>query len=168
MSGSLCERNGLTVLWALGHVHDAWERDNSFYYLPEVDLYSDEDKNNREEIDILCVKAGIFYAAEVKKSVFSFLKNKKGKSTKNEINKFIRKVKLIKPDKALLVFESYCHDKKNENALKKEIARAVSKIQKDTGVETKYLVACDIKSFSEYPTNLGIWGRRTNKLFYKD
>lgn len=35
---SLCERNGMTVLWALGQLQDM-PLNSSFYYLPEVDLY---------------------------------------------------------------------------------------------------------------------------------
>src|SRR3989338_5548721 len=100
---SLCERNGLTVLWALGHLQ---ERDvhSSFYYLPEVDLFlKHNNSEEKHEIYILCMLGGKFYAVEVKFSSIGFTKNS------DEIEKFIKKISLIRPDVAILAFEQYCN-----------------------------------------------------------
>lgn len=93
----LCNQNGFTVLWVLGYLQDMNLCDD-FYFLPEVNLYINDKLDG--EIDILCVRAGEFCAVEAKKTVRAFLQAQ-------EIDKFIKKVKLIKPNVAILAFEEY-------------------------------------------------------------
>lgn len=148
---SLCEHNGLTVLWALNNFQDRGIR-NSFYYLPEVDLFLKEDNNEpKNEIDILCVLEGKFYATEVKKSANNFTKKS------DEIDKFIEKIKLIRPDVAQLVFEQYCEEEADIQSAKQELKKVAANISKSLGkyIKVETVVACDYPEFSEYPVDIG-------------
>ncbi len=147
---SLVTHNGLTVLWALNNFQDRGIR-NSFYYLPEVDLFLKKDSSEpKNEIDILCVVEGKFYATEVEKSASSFT------SKTDEINKFIKKINLIRPDVALLVFEQYCKEGENAEPIKEELKKVVADISKNVGnyIKVEIVVASDYSEFSEYPVDL--------------
>jgi len=72
---SLVKHDGLPVLWTLGLLHKRSK--GSFYYLTEVCLYKNRIKKNSNEIDILCLVDGIFYAVEVKTSISSFTEKQK-------------------------------------------------------------------------------------------
>lgn len=150
---SLVSRNGLTVLWALNNFQDRGIQ-NSFYYLPEVDLFLDRDSSeSKNEIDILCVVEGKFYATEVEKSASSFI----GKS--DEIKKFIKKINLIRPDVALLVFEQYCKEGENTDPIKKELKKVVADIYKNVSnyIKVEIVVASDYPEFNEYPLDIGYY-----------
>jgi rubredoxin len=158
---SLYEHNGLTVLWALGHLHETESLVHSFYYLPEVDLY--HEYNNLEtsnEIDLLCVIGGRFYAVEVKLSAIGFTEKP------DEINKFIGEIKLIRPDVALLVFEQYCELEKDVESTKVELRKVAEHISGSVGkhIKVETLVASDFVEFVNHPINLGYWGNRVSKL----
>ena len=70
---SLQKHSGLPVLWTLGFLQEVLHA-GSFWYLPEVDLYEkDDDPESKNEIDILCMRDGAFYAVEAKRSAHLFL-----------------------------------------------------------------------------------------------
>jgi hypothetical protein len=157
---TLCEHNGLPVLWALGHLQEM-NRHASFYYLPEVDLYlKDNRSNNKYEIDFLCVMGGRFYAAEVKLSAASFIEKP------DEIIKFIEKIKMIQPDTALLVFERYCESEVDIRNIKTKLDEVILEISRKVGrhITVKSLVASDVQEFNEYPVDLGYSGERVQKM----
>lgn len=158
---SLCEHNGLTVLWALGQLQKV-DKDQSFYYLPEVDLYPESDnRETKNEIDLLCVIGGRLYAAEVKLSAIGFIEKP------NEINKFIEEIKLIRPDVALLIFEQYCESDPDLEATKIKLTKVLDDIAGSVGkhMTVKHMVASDFSEFSEYPIGLGYFGKRITKMF---
>lgn len=148
---SLCEHNGLTVLWALNNFQYGYVQ-NCFYYLPEVDLFLKEDSNEpKNEIDILCVLDGKFYAVEVKLSAISFTNDS------DKIDKFSQKIKLIRPDVALLVFEQYCDEEAEVQSTKQELNKVVTCISKSVGkyIRVETIVASDFPEFAEYPVDIG-------------
>jgi hypothetical protein len=160
---SLYEHNGLTVLWALGYLQDRYAR-NSFYYLPEVDLFPEYDNlHNKNEIDTLCVLKGKFCAVEVKLSAISFIEKS------GEIKKFTEKIKLIQPDVALLVFEQYCESETDLEATKQALKKVVEEISQSVGqhIKIKTMVASDFLEFNEFPAELGPWGRRVLEMLEK-
>jgi len=165
VTSSLCERNGLTVLWAIGFLHDgAFNR--SFYYLPEVDLYPNyNNSENKEEIDFLCVKEGKFIAGEVKGSVFGFTRDDTAKTqVTDKIDKFTKKINNLKPDTALLVFEKYCENQNEIGAAKKELKEALERIKENANVKNLHvdaIVGDDVAQFRDYPIDYGVHGRRT-------
>ena len=157
---SLCERNGLTVLWALGHLQERYVH-SSFYYLPEVNLFIDSEK--KHEIDILCMMDGKFYAVEVKFSSTGFTKKP------DEIEKFIKKISLIRTDVALLVFEQYCDSETDLDSAKDDLKKVLEDISRRTGecIKIKTVVASDFAEFNEFPVSLGHFGNRVLKMLYK-
>ncbi|HEY5140932.1 MAG TPA: hypothetical protein VIJ25_16690, partial [Methylococcales bacterium] len=156
---SLCSHNGLTVLWALGYLQDQ-DRKNSYYYFPEINLYP-ENNNYKvsNEIDILCVLEGKFYAAEVKLSAASLTKKP------GDIEKFVNKINLIRPDVALLIFEQYCEDPVDLKQTRKDLETTIADISARVGeyVKVETVIASDFLDFSEYPIDLGYQGKRVDK-----
>jgi hypothetical protein len=163
VSDSLVSRNGLSVLWALGFLHGSMHR-GSFYFLPEVDLYFEEGGlTKREEIDILCVQNGTLMAAEVKKSATSFLRKD------GEISKFVTKIKALKPDTALLIFEELSENPAEAPQVKIELEQVRQQISADTRLDSnklKAIVASESREFREYGEDFGWCGERTEKFLY--
>jgi hypothetical protein len=162
---SLCEHNGLTVLWALGHLQNRYAR-NSFYYLPEVDLFLEQDNpdnKNKREIDILCILEGKFYAVEVKLSAISFFQES------DSIKKFTEKIKLIQPDIAFLVFEQYCDSEAEIESTKQKLKKVIEELSQNVGknIKIEIMVASDFPEFNEFPVELGSWGRRVSEVLDK-
>ncbi len=158
---SLCERNGLTVLWALGDLQDR-PMNHSFYYLPEVDLFSKIDSTeNKGEIDILCVLDGKFYAAEVKLTVISFVQDA------DEVEKYIEKINLIRPDVALLIFEYYCDSESEVTATKERLEEVREKIigQLRKNIALEIVVAIDLQRYIEPPMDFGYQGERVHRFY---
>jgi hypothetical protein len=158
---SLTKQNGLTVLWALGFLQNRIARD-SFWYLPEVDLYEKyDDQTKKNEIDILCVVDGKFYAAEVKRSASLFI-NKTG-----EIDNFVKEINMIQPDIAMLAFERYCDLEKDVEATKTSFSKVSAEIKRriDPCIELKVIVAHDVQDFNEYTADLGYFGKRIYKFY---
>lgn len=157
---SLFERNGLTVLWALGFLQTSKARD-SFYYMPEVDLYESWDGESKNEIDILCMVDGKFHAVEVKLSAYSFVNNGP------EVEKFIQELKLIRPDKGILIFEQYSDNESDEQKTSEKLKNTVERISSEvfdiTGVEA--FIASEYRSFSDFPLNLGYEGKRVMEFY---
>ena len=160
---SMHTHTGLPVLWALNYLKEM-TINNSFYYLPEVDLFLNDNSEKKDEIDILCMLDGRFYAVEVKLSATGFTKKQ------DEINKFIKKISLIMPDVALLAFEKYCDLETNVVSAKEELKNVVKDISQKVGqhIKVETVVASDFEEFNELPLNLGYWGKRVLKMLVKN
>ena len=153
---SLEKHSGLPVLWALGFLQDRMHG-GSFWYLPEVDLYDNhDDKESKNEIDILAVLDGVFYAVEAKRNASSFL-NKIG-----NVEKFVNIVELLRPDIALLAFEGYCREKENLEEIKAKLAETSKCISDRIGPWTKLeiLIASEVQGYDDFPPDLGWSGQR--------
>ncbi len=156
---SLQKHSGLPVLWTLGFSQDQLHT-GAFWYLPEVDLYErDGDPKSKNEIDILCMQDGAFYAVEAKRSASTFL-NKPGGP-----DKFVKVIGLLRPDVALLAFERYCVEGEDVKATKARLAEAARVIDEQIGPWTKLkiLVAQDVAGFNVFPADLGWFGHRVRK-----
>jgi len=156
---SLIKHTGLPVLWSLGYLQDQYYS-GGYWYVPEVDLYIDDhDPNNKNEIDILCIQGGVYYAVEVKKSVSTFV-NKEG-----SIDKFIEVINNLAPDIALLSFQRYCPDEGDESDIKKKLADAVKDISGKIGSDKKLevIVAQDIQDYNKFSADIGWFGSRVHK-----
>ncbi len=157
VTNSLVTSNGLTVLWALGHLHDSLFQ-GSFYYLPEANLFYEEGgEKKREEIDILSVGNGKFLVGEVKKTATSFLRKD------GEIAKFITKVNALKPSVALLIFEQFAVDAAEVEQVKVDLNKVRDMILKKTGLDSSSLsivVASEERKFDEYGHDFGVTGPR--------
>jgi rubredoxin len=156
---SLQKHSGLPVLWTLGFLQDRLLA-GAFWYLPEVDLYdSDDDPQSKNEIDILCMLNGAFFAVEAKRSASMFL------SEAGALDKFLKMTGLLRPDVALLAFERYCAEEKDVQATKARLAEAARVIRERIGPWTKLeiLVAEDVDGFNDFPTDLGWSGHRVRK-----
>lgn len=156
---SLKKHSGLPVLWALGFLQDRLHT-GAFWYLPEVDLYErDDDLQSKNEIDILCMLNGAFYAVEAKRSA-SIVLNKA-----EAIDKFVKVIGLLRPDVALLAFERYCAEGEDVEATKARLTEAAKVIRERIGPWTKLeiLVAQDVAGFNDFSADLGWYGRRVRK-----
>lgn len=132
----------------------------SFWYLPELDLYeSDDNPELKNEIDILCMLGGKFCAIEVKTSASVFL-NKAG-----SVDKFVKIIGMLRPDIAMLSFERYGKEGDDLAGIKARLQDAAKSIRERLGPATtlQVLVAEDIQEFNAFPTALGWHGRRTRK-----
>jgi len=156
---SLIKHSGLPVLWTLGFLQDR-HHTNSYWYLPEVDLYeSDDNSELKNEIDILCMLDGKFYAVEVKASASIFL-NKDG-----AIDKFLKVIGMLRPDVAMLSFERYGRKGNDVAAIKIKLQEAAKyiRVRLAPGTTLEILVAEDIGEFNDFPRDLGWYGRRTRE-----
>lgn len=156
---SLQKHHGLSVLWTLGFLQDRLHT-GDFWYLPEVDLYEkDDDPQSKNEIDILCMLDGAFYAVETKRSA-SLILNKAG-----ALDKFVKVIGLLRPDVALLAFERYCAEGEDAQAMKERLAEAAKATSDRIGPWTKLkiIVAEDIEGFKDFPADIGWNGRRVSK-----
>jgi hypothetical protein len=151
---SLFKHFGLPVLWTLGFLQD--QVHSSYWYLPEVDLYENDDNSLKNEIDILCMLNYKFYAVEVKKSASVFL----GKP--GAIEKFVKVIELLRPDVAMLSFERYGKEGDDVADIKAKLEQAKQLIQGrlTPGIMLEVLVAAEISEFNEFPRDLGWYGSR--------
>lgn len=156
---SLQKHSGLPVLWALGFLQDRLHT-GAFWYLPEVDLYEgDDDPQSKNEIDILCMLDGAFYAVEAKLSASLFLNKAQA------LDKFVKVIGLLRPDVALLAFERYCAEGEDVEATKARLAEAAKAIRERIGPWTKLeiVIAHDVEGFNDFPADIGWYGRRVSK-----
>ncbi|MVF24650.1 hypothetical protein EVC37_24065 [Methylocaldum sp. BRCS4] len=156
---SLIKHSGLPVLWTLGFLQDQHHME-SYWYLPEVDLYEREDNPElKNEIDILCMLGGKFYAVEAKATA-SMVLNKTG-----SIEKFLKVIGMLRPDVAMLSFERYGNEDDDIPNIKARLQEAEQFISERLapGTTLTILVAEDINDFNEFPHNLGWYGRRTRE-----
>lgn len=157
-------RSGLTVLWTVSHLFErSWG--SGSIYLPEVNLIkSEENDEDRNEIDILAIIEGKFVVSEVKYSVESFIDNPE------EISKFTEIINKLNPDVAILAFEVY--DNLDSPKKIEEISTRFRDIFDElktkipSYVDFRYFVARDVKEFRNFPIELGPWGERTLKVCY--
>ena len=112
-------------------------------------------------IDLVCVKGGVFYAAEAKLSAVGFIERP------DEINKFVEEIKLIRPDIALLVFERYCESEPDLESTKIKLKKVLGDVARSVGssISVESMVASDFSDFNEYPVDLGHIGKRVRKIF---
>ena len=153
---SLQKHSGLPVLWTLGYLQDRLHA-GDFWYLPEVDLYErDDDPESKNEIDILCMLDGMFYAGEVKRSASVFL------NVGGSLDKFVNIIKMLRPDVALLSFEKYCNQGEDEEAMRKRLTEATETIGERIAPwsKLKVLVAQDVAGFNDFSADLGWYGPR--------
>jgi hypothetical protein len=147
------------VLWTLGFLQDRLHT-GAFWYLPEVDLYKrDDDPQSKNEIDILSMLDGAFYAVEAKRSASIFLNKAEA------LDKFVEVIELLRPDVALLAFDRYCADGEDVQTMKARLAEAANVIRARIGPWTKLeiLVAQDVAGFNDFSADLGWFGPRVRK-----
>ena len=141
---TLITHSGLPVLWALAQIQEREINANSFYYLPEVTIETEQSGGiKKNEIDFLCVVDGLFCVGEVKLHAKGFMKEKEAK-------KFIRVINLLSPDRAYLVFEDYAKESDNRNDDKRNFNDFINKrISPELlgNIELKIIVAADDDSF---------------------
>lgn len=157
---ALAEHNGLTVLWGISHLLRKSILSQSLY-LPEIDLYRKyDDDQHKNEVDLIAIIDGNFIIAEVKRSAASFI------DKTEEADKFVDEVNRLCPDVAYLIFEKICDDendkKRYEDHIKDLVDELMRKIPKTT--ELKIVVASQEFEFSEFPSQLGPYGRRTMRM----
>lgn len=158
---SLQKHSGLPVLWTLGRLQDRLHTGN-FWHLPEVNLYErEDDPRSTNEIDILCMLNGAFFAVEAKRSASMFL-NKAG-----TLDKFVKVIELLRPDVALLAFERYCSEGEDEQTTKTRLAEAANVVRERIGpwIKLEILVAQDIARFNDFPADLGWFGSRVTQYY---
>lgn len=156
---SLYKHAGLPVLWTAGFLHDNLHT-GSFWYLPEVDLYDSDASDVKNEIDILCMIRGEFYAVEVKSTVSLFL-NKDG-----AIDKFVDIVSRLRPDVALLSFEKYSNDDAVGVSVRESLKQAAEIIRNRIGpwIRLETLIAEDMLDFRDFSSDFGYHGERVGNF----
>ena len=109
----------------------------------------------------MCVRGGIYYAAEVKLSAISFVEKQE------EIDKFMEKIELIHPDVALLIFEQYCESEDDSESTKAKLEKVLKDIAGSVGkgIRVESMVASESSDFKEYPADLGHMGKRVHGIF---
>lgn len=128
VSNSVMRHSGLTTLWTIGFLHEnpyiftknGQPLRTCFYYLPEVDLFLDDQNKQRKEIDVLCVVGGKFCAGEAKLSVSQFIIKESGEINTFKVDEFVDKINLIKPDIAILSFLTLSAEKSSDPKITKE------------------------------------------------
>jgi hypothetical protein len=160
-SDSLCgSNNSLSVLWALDYLKSSYYFGRCFYFLPEVDLYVDEGKKTKSEIDLLCVMGRKLIAGEAKKTACAFLNEK-------AISSFVKQIQLIRPDIAILAFEGYGCDPDKLQEIKSQLENVKETIEQsivDYGLEVNIIIADEL---SEYPIQLYPIGKRVRTFLQK-
>ena len=143
---SLEKHRGLPVLWTLGYLQERGHT-QPFWYLPEVELFAGDDPSGEHnEIDILCVLGGTFYAVEVKSSASLFL------NKTDAANKFVKVIRKLRPDVAMLSFESYCHEANAVEEVKARLNVAAATIRQQLAGEAKL----EIVVVEEHCANLSL------------
>lgn len=159
ITSALIEQNGLTVLWAINHLMDVFDRPQAFY-LPEVNLFKNREGNDNNEIDLLAVIDGKLVAAEVKLSAANFLDNP------DEVTAFIDEIQRITPDIAFLICEQYCQEQADIDEYKEKLEVVTGNIRESVpNVEVKVIVASEVDGFNAVPIELGPRCERTYAFF---
>ncbi|ANB26649.1 hypothetical protein A6F57_16515 [Alteromonas stellipolaris] len=153
--------SGLAVLWGLYQLQDMGRR-HSFLYLPEVLLrYDHYDPNSKNEIDLIGVLDGQFFAGEVKRSADYFC-NRQG-----EAEKFMAVIREVSPDVAILVFEQWSEEQGNIVQTKLQIEELKENFLNTFGgnIELRVLVFSELPRYHQLEDDFGIFGRHTSKLY---
>ena len=136
----------------------------SFYFLPEVDLYTETPAGDvKEEIDILCVIEGKFCAVEVKKTATQLTKKPEA------IEKFIRKIKTLRPDIAILSFESLSDEPNDFIEVRGSLNKIAAQVKAQSGIsklQLQIFVADEIDDFRKSSNEIGIDGPRCRALTF--
>lgn len=159
ITSALIEQNGLTVLWAVDHLINTFNRFQAFY-LPEIMLFKSPGGSDNNEIDFIAVIDGKFVVAEVKLSAASFTDNP------NEVATFIDEIQRLSPDTAFLIFEQYCQNHEEIEGYKNKLNIVLASIREIVSyVEVKAIVASEVEDFYAVPVEIGPWGERTYAFF---
>jgi hypothetical protein len=153
--------SGLPVLWGLYQLQDMGRR-HSFLYLPEVLLrYDHDDPNNKNEIDLIGVLDGQFFAGEVKRSADYFC-NRQG-----EVDKFMVVIREVSPDVAILVFEQWSEEQGNVEQTKLQIEELKENFSNtfEGNIELRVLVFSELSRYHQLEGDFGVMGEHVSKLY---
>lgn len=155
------EHSGLPVVWALNYIQNISYM-NSFLYLPEVNIYYNDKKSNHiNEIDLLGIYDGIFFAGEAKRTAEYFL-------TDREADKFIELIKYISPDQAFLAFDKYSEDESKIEETKSNLEDFKKRFQTQfSNIKLTILTFEGFLNFSTPVINFGTHGKNVYAFFEK-
>ncbi|TQV87362.1 hypothetical protein [Aliikangiella coralliicola] len=154
---------GLPVLWGLSEIQYS-ARNNSFYYLPEVDLFYDwKDRSNKNEIDLVGVVDGKLFIGEAKRSADYFINDDE------EVEKFKCLIREIKPDVAILVFEQYAENSDlidtTKTSLEQFKVTLVDEIQ--FKIDLRIMISSDYENYAEFGFDFGETGSNVMRFNIK-
>ena len=160
---SLAKHNGLTVLWGISNlIERSFSRQS--IYLPEVDLFHEyNNKNLKNEIDLIALIDGKYIVAEVKLSAASFI------TKRDEIDAFVDEIIRLYPDIAYLIFEQYCDEDDEKEWFKDRLDELIIELRQripDT-TNLKVIVSSEYPEFVKIPFEFGPYGKRTWKMLDK-
>jgi len=158
---TIFEHDGFNVLWALDYIQGISYK-NSFLYLPEVNIYYDI-KNSKQlnEIDLLGIYDGIFFAGEAKRSADYFLLRDR------EVDKFIELIEYIAPDEAFLAFEKYSQDVEKIDQIRSNLEDFKARFKAQfKNIKLSILVYEDLKKVNP-SIDFGTLGRNVYSFFEK-
>ncbi|MCT9384558.1 hypothetical protein OHW36_06700 [Acinetobacter baumannii] len=155
------EHSGLPVLWALNYIQNISYR-NSFLYLPEVNIYYKDKKSSHiNEIDLLGIYDGIFFAGEAKRTAEYFL-------TDREADKFIDLIEYMSPDEAFLAFGKYSEDETKVEEIKSNLEDFRKRFEAQfKNIKLTILTFEDFIKFSSPAIDFGIRGNNVYAFFEK-
>lgn len=155
------EHSGLPVLWALNYIQNISYR-NSFLYLPEVNIYYKDKKSSHiNEIDLLGIYDGIFFAGEAKRTAEYFL-------TDREADKFIDLIEYMSPDEAFLAFGKYSENETKVEEIKSNLEDFRKRFEAQfKNIKLTILTFEDFIKFSSPAIDFGIRGNNVYAFFEK-
>ncbi|WP_439356489.1 hypothetical protein ABXR97_02005 [Acinetobacter seifertii] len=155
------EHSGLPVLWALNYIQNISYR-NSFLYLPEVNIYYKDKKSSHiNEIDLLGIYDGKFFAGEAKRTAEYFL-------TDREADKFIDLIEYMSPDEAFLAFGKYSEDETKVEEIKSNLEDFRKRFETQfKNIKLTILTFEDFIKFSSPAIDFGIRGNNVYAFFEK-
>lgn len=158
---TIFEHNGFNVLWALNYIQSISYK-NSFLYLPEVNIYYNiKNSTQLNEIDLLGIYDGIFFAGEAKRSAEYFF------SKERESDKFIELIEHIYPDEAFLAFEKYSQDDEKIDQIKSNLEDFKARFKaKFHNIKLSILIYDELKKVNP-SIDFGTHGRNVYSFFEK-
>lgn len=158
---AMFEHCGLPVLWALNHIQTISYK-NSFLYLPEVNIYFNKNLNQLNEIDLIGIYDGKFFAGEAKRSADYFI------SKEREGDKFIELIEHMSPDEAFLIFEKYSEEDAMIEQTKSNLGNFKIRFQDQfKNIKLNILIIEDFLNSSKSISNFGTLGKNVNTFFEK-
>lgn len=158
---AMFEHCGLPVLWALNHIQTITYK-NSFLYLPEVNIYFNKNLNQLNEIDLIGIYDGKFFAGEAKRSADYFL------SKEREGDKFIELMEHMSPDEAFLIFEKYSEKDTLIEQTKNDLINFKKRFQDQfKNIKLNILIIEDFSNSAKSISNFGTIGKNVNTFFEK-
>ncbi|WGM25778.1 hypothetical protein [Acinetobacter pittii] len=158
---TILEHNGFNVLWALNFIQNLGYK-NSFLYLPEVNIFYDTKNSNQlNEIDLLGIYDGNFFAGEAKRTAEYFL-------TDREADKFIELIKHMSPDQAFLAFGKYAEDETKIEEIKSNLEDFKKRFEAQfKNIKLTILTFENFINFSSPAIDFGIRGNNVYAFFEK-